>query len=252
MSLESVQKQLTEHIRNPDLQPGPNGIEPRRLKIYRELFYNNIESFISNAFPVLRSLISDEYWHSLIRDFMIHHHCQTPYFMEISQEFLLYLQNQYKPRSSDPVFMQELAHYEWVELGLDVADEDLQQLACDTSGDLLEQLPMVSPLAWSLAYHYPVHRIGKSFQPSQADEQLTYLIVYRDRQDKVGFMETNAVTARLIELLQGAEAQSGRQVLLTLADELQHPNPEHIVDSGLDILKNLRAADIILGTVNAH
>ena len=247
-SLEQSQQQLTAHIRNPDQVPGPSGIEPRRLKIYSELFYNNIESFLSSGFPVLRDIFSDENWHAMVRDFMRRHRCHTPYFLEITQEFLLYIQESRQLNAADPVFMQELAHYEWVELALDIAEDELDQLAADPEGDLLEGLPLVSPLAWSLSYKYPVHNIGHSYQPQQAPEQATYLVVYRNRQHTVGFMEANAITARLLELLRSKEVNSGRAALLQLAAEMQHPDPLQIVDSGLDTLQQLGSLDIILGT----
>lgn len=246
MSLESVQQQLASYIRNPAEVAAPEGIEPRRLKIYRELFYKNIEGFISGGFPILRQIIHDESWHAMVRDFMVHHQCHTPYFLEISQEFLLYLQRDRQTLPDDPPFMLELAHYEWVELALDVADEELPDRASNPEVDWLEQLPTVSPLAWSLAYQYPVHQIGVDFQPQQPAQQAVYLIVYRNRQDRVGFMEANAVTARLLELLQAQGAHSGRQVLQQLAVEIQHPQPEQMIASGLEIFQQLQSLDIIL------
>ncbi|ARN75288.1 DNA-binding domain-containing protein [Oceanicoccus sagamiensis] len=248
MSLDTVQRQLASHIRNPEKVAGPEGLEPRRLKIYQDLFYKNIENFIANGFPILRSLIADDPWHQMVRDFMVHHQCHTPYFLEISQEFLLYLQNQRQAQATDPLFMQELAHYEWVELALDVADEDVASFDGDTEGDLLAGLPQVSPLAWSLAYQFPVHKIGVEYQPTEAAEQPTFLIVYRNRQDQVGFMEANSVTARLLELLQEEGAHSGEQVLQQVAQEMQHPDPQQVVAGGLAILQQLQSLDIILGT----
>lgn len=249
MSLREAQTRFASHLRNPEGVPGPEGIEERRLKIYRELFYNNIENFVSNSFPVLRTLFEDRQWHRLVRDFMIHHRCQSPYFLEISQEFLLYLQEVRKSAAADPPFMLELAHYEWVELGLDVAEEDLDSIVCDRGGDLLDELPVVSPLAWSLVYHYPVHRIGREYQPQNPPAEPTCLIVYRDRSDEVHFMETNAVTARLLELLQSDQTGSGGQALLCLADEIQHPQPDQLTDFGLELMRDLLQRDIILGTV---
>lgn len=247
--LQRLSDQLAGHIRNPEQVSAPADVEERRVKIYRELFYNNIEGFVSGAFPVLRELINDQSWHALIRDFMVNYRCHSPYFLEISQEFLRYLQ-QRQPQADDLPFMLELAHYEWVELALDISEEKLSD--CDRNGDLLEQLPVVSPLAWSLAYQYPVHQIGRDFQPVSPSEQAHYLIVYRDRHDKVGFMEANAVTARLLEILNADNHSSepylsGRQVLLMLAQEMQHPNPEQIVEFGHGLLQQLRALDIILG-----
>jgi hypothetical protein len=248
VSLDSVQRQFAAHIRNPDSVEGPEGLEQRRLKIYRDLFYKNIENFISNGFPILRSIISDQLWHAMIRDFMVNHHCHTPYFIEISQEFLLYLQSVRTPQFNDPAFMQELAHYEWVELALDVADEDLGLIEVILDGDLLASHPIVSPLAWSLAYQFPVHKIGVDFQPEQDDKQPTFLVVYRNLDDRVGFMEANSVTARLLEILQQQDDCSGRQALEQIALEMQHPNSQQVIDGGLVILQQLRGLDIILGT----
>lgn len=251
MSLNQVQSQLAAHIRQPDVESGPAGIDDRRLKIYRELFYNNIEGFISSGFPILRSIIPDQPWHAMVRDFIVRHRCHSPYFLEISQEFLLYLQQTYSPREADPPFLLELAHYEWVELALDVSEEDVDAIPCHRQGDLLAGIPVVSPLAWSLAYQYPVHRIGPDFQPAEAGAQATFLVVYRNRQHVVGFMQANAVTARLLELLQDSVVRSGTETLKQIATEMQHPQPEQIVGFGLELLQQLRSLDIILGTLTS-
>ena len=47
-----LQQQWTAWIRQPDAQSMPDG-EARRLQVYRELFFNNVCSFVENAFPVL-------------------------------------------------------------------------------------------------------------------------------------------------------------------------------------------------------
>ncbi|MCR8923550.1 putative DNA-binding domain-containing protein [Dasania sp. GY-MA-18] len=260
-SLQHTTDQFTAFIRNPEQQPAPANIEARRLKIYRDLFYNNIEGFVSGAFPVLRSLIAEQPWHALVRDFMVTHRCQSPYFLEISQEFQHYLAGQPAILATGdyPVFIQALTHYEWVELALDVAEDDLAQfkreqglaeLKHEQHCDWLQQRPLASPLAWSLAYQYPVHLIGLDYQPQQASEQPSYLLVYRNLQDQVGFMEANAVTARLLELVNNNPQQlNGEQLLLQLAQEMQHPNPEQIISSGLTIYQQLYELDILLGTV---
>ncbi|MCG8537759.1 MAG: DNA-binding domain-containing protein, partial [Pseudomonadales bacterium] len=76
-SLNDMQMAFAAHLRDPANQPAPEGIENRRMQIYRDLFYNNVEGFVSGAFPVLRSLTSDEKWHRMVRDFFAHYRCQT-------------------------------------------------------------------------------------------------------------------------------------------------------------------------------
>lgn len=244
---QRVQQQFAGHIRDPAGQPPPAGIEDRRMEIYRGLFYRNIEGFISSAFPVLHSILPTAHWDAMIRDFMVRHRCRTPYFLEISQEFIRYLQEERQAEAGDPPFMLELAHYEWVELALDIADVEPPWSSILANGDLLQGAPVVSPTAWSLSYSYPVHRIGREYQPSSPPDQATFLIVYRNREDRVKFMVTNAVTARLLELIVEGEDVSGQQALQSLATEMKQEATPEFCRFGLDILSKLQAAGIVLG-----
>lgn len=243
----SKQFEFTAHIRDPDNNAIPDGIESRRMKIYSELFYNNIESFVSSAFPILKSLYKKDDWHKMVRDFFVIHRCQTPYFLEISQEFLAYLQNEREPQPEDPIFLLELAHYEWVELALLISDETNSIKGIDPNGDLLKHHPVISPLAWSLAYQYPVHKIGPDFIPDSIPEAASYLVVYRDRKDNIQFMELNQVTARLVQLLNENDDMNGEQALLQIAEELQSNDPDMIIENGLNALQELQQQGILLG-----
>lgn len=244
----NTQFNFTAHIRDPEHVPLPDGIEARRMKIYSDLFYNNIEGFISSSFPVLKTVYSEEDWHSMVRDFFIKHRCETPYFLEIAEEFLAYLQHTRTPQPQDPAFLIELAHYEWVELALMVADEEIDLKGINPNGDLLDAHPQVSSLAWSLAYQYPVHQISADFTPEQAASTASYLVVYRDRNDSVEFMEVNPVTARLLQLINEDQKISGRQALKQIADELQTSDTDSIIQAGHDALQQLQQHGIIVGS----
>jgi len=239
---------LAAHLRNPEKNAPPAGLEDRRLGIYRELIYNNLEGFLASGFPILRELIEDTHWHNMVRDFLDRHQSHSPYFLEITQEFLQYLQEERGEVAGDPAFMLELAHYEWVELALDVSESEWPS-DVDPEGDLLLGRPVVSPLAWNLSYQYPVHRIGPDFQPETPGPEPTFLIVYRDQQDAIQFMAANAVTVRLLQLLSGESPSTGREALRIVATELQHPDPSALELMGLDLLQTLRAKDILCGTL---
>jgi hypothetical protein len=226
----------------------PGGIEERRMKIYRELLYNNIEGFISSGFPVIRSIYSDENWHKMIRDFFARHQSKTPYFLEISQEFINYLQNERQPQDTDPAGLIELAHYEWVELALHVSDESISMEQVNANGDLLNQIPVFSPVAWPLTYQFPVHTMGPENLPAEAPVQASHLVVYRNRNDQVKFLEINPVTARLINLLQENSEFTGLDAIKHVSEEMKHPNPEVVKQGGLAALQELQQYGIILGT----
>ena len=247
-NLKEIQLAFTAHLRDPENNPAPDGIEDRRMGIYRDLLYNNIEGFLSKGFPVIRSIYNDENWHRMVHDFFSRHKSQSPYFLEISQEFLAYLQNEREAQPEDPAGLLELAHYEWVELALNVSDKTILLDDIDVNGDLLSGHPVISPLAWSLAYQFPVHKMSADFLPEQATEQPSHLVVYRNRNDQVKFMEINPVTARLIYLLENDEILSGQQALEQIAQEMQHPDPEVVMKGGSEALQELQSYGIVLGT----
>ncbi|PIE24893.1 MAG: DUF2063 domain-containing protein [Neptuniibacter caesariensis] len=244
---QQQQYAFAAHIRDPLKNAKPGEIEDRRMAIYRDLFFNNIESFLANNFPVLKRISSEEYWLKLVRDFFANHHCHTPYFLEIGQEFIHYINAERPAQDDDPAFLQELIHYEWVELALDASPVELPLNDVDANGDLLQGHPVQSPLAWLLSYHFPVHCIRPDCLPEEPSQQLTFLIAYRNREDEVQFMEVNPVTGRLLYLLAEDEALSGEGALLQIAAEMQHPNPEQVVTGGIETLEHLRAKGIILG-----
>ncbi|MEX1666105.1 HvfC family RiPP maturation protein [Zhongshania arctica] len=241
---QRVQREFTQFIRDPDHRTAPQGIESRRLGIYRDLFFNNINSFLSNGFPVCRSLYSDVDWDVLVRDFMIKHQCASPYFLKIAEEFLEYLQSQRSGLDIDPPFLSELAHYEWVELALDVAEGDLPA-AGDMVDDILSGHFRLSPLAWPLAYQFPVHLISVDNRPQNADGEATYIVVYRNRADSVEFLEINAVTARLLALFDEAPSPSVGELLRVIAGELQ-TEVESLYGFGTELVSQLVSLDILI------
>lgn len=245
LSLSEKLQALPDAIRCPDKTAPLDNIELRRLKIYQELFYNNIKGFIDSGFPVLRSIYADDQWHVLIREFMVDYRCETPYFLEISQEFIVFLQQRGIKKGEYP-FLIELAHYEWVELALDTDEIDLSTIPYQ-AGDLLRSLPVVSPLAWPLCYQFPVHRISSEYLPEAPLPDPTYLLVYRNRDLQVKFMESNAVTFRLLELLAQEDIHSGEDALKALATEMGHTDTTVLMESGLQILQQLEAVGVILG-----
>ena len=244
-----VQQCFTQHIRDPQHHAAPEDIEDSRMAVYRDLFYNNIENFIATGFPVIRSIYSDEHWHAMVRDFMIMHRCHTPYFLQIAEEFLDYLENERQLQAEDPAGLYELAHYEWAELALTICDEEPANENINPDGDLLSEHPVLSPLAWLLEYQFPVHRMSSDYLPDKAPEQPTFLIMYRNLDDAIQFMEINIVTAHLLHQLEQNPVMTGRDVLRQVAQQLHAEDEASIVQAGLNSLEGLHERGIIIGTL---
>ena len=99
-----------------------------------------------------------------------------------------------------------------------------------------------------LSYRFPVHRIRPDFRPAEPPPQATHLLVYRNRADDVKFMQLNAVTQRLLERLGRDDDASGRDVLVEIADEIGHSDPQRLVEAGADLLADLGQRGVVLGT----
>jgi len=245
MSVDFKAKQLefAAYIRDPEHNPPPADVKPQRMAMYRELFFNNIDSFLSVNFPVLRTLLNDRQWFELGQDFFAKHASQSPHFSEIPEEFLDYLQNE-RDSSEDFPFMLELAHYEWVEMTLSIA-KDTVPATPKNLDNLLDRHIRLSTLAWPLAYQYPVQKISPDFLPETAPEVATFLVVYRNPEDEVNFIEITPITYRLLQIIQEREQVPVADCLKQVAEESKHPNPEMIVSGGLQILKELAEKTVI-------
>ncbi len=239
--------EFAAHIRDPNRYPRPADVEPRRMQIYVDLIYNTIERFLANTFRVIRSIVPDAQWHAMVRDFVHRHRSASPYFQEIPLEFLGYLEQERRD-ADDPPWLLELAHYEWVELALDVETTELSDVDADDAGDLLTQHPVVSPLAWLLSYRFPVHRISPRHTPTAPPAEPTFLIVYRNREYEVKFMEANQVTARLFTLLMESDDITGSEAIAKIADELPGHDRDAVMRGGRETLERLRDCAIIAGT----
>ena len=240
-AFQQWQLRFASSVRSPRRLP-PAGVEARRMQLYAELAYANVEGFIARAFPVLREITPAARWHARVRDFYARHRAASPVFQDIPREFLDYLDGA-RPLPGDFPFLRELAHYEWVELALAVSTAELPPAR---GGDLLDGIPRLSPLAWPLSYGWEVHRIAPGYLPRQPAASPVHLVAWRNRADEVKFMETNAVTLRLLQLMQGRPA-TGRALLARIARELKSARPELVIADGAAILEQLAGRDIVLG-----
>jgi hypothetical protein len=247
-SLRAQQFRLASHIRDPEHAPPPPGIEERRLAVYRDLFYNSLQGLLAGNFPVIRRLLGDAGWHALVRDFYREHRAATPLFPELPREFIQYLQARAEAGRDDKPWLLELAHYEWVELALDLSEASLADVPHDASGDLLAGAPALSPLAWPLAYAWPVHRLSPGFQPEAPPAAATFLLVQRDAAYKVRFNELSPLSFRLLQRLSDEPGLCGREQLLALATEALAPDPDAFVALGHDMLRQFLASGVVLGT----
>lgn len=241
------QLQFTANLREPNRFPMPTDVDPKRMLLYQHLIFFNIQQALSQAFPVLKSMFQIEAWEKIISDFLATHKAKRPTHHDIPEEFLHYL-SYVRQEPDDPPWLYELAHYEWVELSLYLSPMSLADVPFDYKGNLLNEIPIISPLAWLQIYRYPVHEIKAGYEIKNEGTP-TYLVIYRNWQDKVEFMHINDYTYALLHLLhQDNNVLTGRQALDQLITLSKHPNPAMVIQGGGLLLEDLRERHIILGT----
>ena len=237
---------LAAHVRDPATHPGPPGIEDRRLAVYRELVANNLDGLLAGTFPVIRRTLGDADWQALLRRFLINHRSETPLFTRLGLEFIAFLE-----AAEDPArpWLADLAHYEWAELGLQLSDAETPPH--DPEGDLLDGVPLLSPLAWPLAYRWPVHRLGPDCQPTEPPPAPTLVLLRREPGGRVHFSMLSPLLYRLLALVAANEGRSGRTLLRQLAEEAGHPDFDAFLGEALPMLQRLRADGVLVGTAPA-
>lgn len=243
---ETLQEQLmtlAHYVRDPE-QPAPSGVEASRLALYRQLFIGNLNSLLGGSFPVIRATLGDTRWRVLVHAFYADYRCQTPLFTELAGEFVSYLEAGAGDALGLPSWLAELAHYEWTESTLLLSDSC--EPAHNPEGDLLEGVPLLSTLAWPLAYCWPVCDIGPNHLPTTAPNEPTLILVQRRADHRVHFSRLAPLAYALLASLQTREV-SGREHLASLAEAVG-ASFDQILPQGQVLLENLRVQGVLLGS----
>jgi hypothetical protein len=244
-SFQQYQQAFTAHIRDPRNQPRPKNVKAKGMNVYKEIVFNNLFESVSACFPVAQNVIGKRAWLKLVRGFLREHSSSTPIFRKIPEEFLAYLSNMnaLAPESFPP-YLTSLCHYEWVELLVSTMADEADKRVINAIGDLRLNQPIFAHTMQLLNYEYAVQKISPRYKPTEKVN--TQLLIYRNADFEVKFIELNTVTYRLIEILKQEKAYC-EQALTMLAKEINQPQTESIIQFGLAILEDLRSQGVILG-----
>jgi len=242
--LRELQKAFTEYLRDPDHVAVPAGLDQRRVSIYSDLIFNNVSSLLSDFFPVIHSILPPQSWDAMVRDFFISHESQTPYFPALSGEFASYLASRQLPGDL-PLFLPELAHYEWIELALYTMEAEPPEAAVPE--EKLATHPIrLSPLAVPLAYQYPVHQIRTDFQPDTPTDEPVFILVIRDLEEQVRFFELQPLSFQLLHHIQENSGLIVQDWLTQFAEQAGIAEKPAFVRNGLALLQSFNEHRIFL------
>lgn len=241
----SFQNAFAARLRDPRGQARPAGVPARRMRVYEQLLFNNLEGFLLACFPITRQILGARAWRTLVRGFFVEHRCESPLFRDIPAQFLAWFEPRAAALQPQRPWLYEFMHYEWLELAVSIDDAaDIDDI--DTHGDLLTQRPVLNPTARIAHYRYPVHSIAPGRGRYRPDDRGYAYLVFRDGTDAVRFVRLNSLSARLLELLREGQL-AGRAALLKIACELRL-DVAVTTDAGRLLLEELRRAGALLGT----
>lgn len=118
----------------------------------------------------------------------------------------------------------------------------------DPAGDLLEGVPLLSPLAWPLAYTWPVDRIGPDHQPTDPAAAPTLVLLRRAASGDVRFSALSPLLYQLLASIAANEDRSGRALLRSLATGIGHADAEAFIDEARPMLARLHEEGVLPGT----
>jgi hypothetical protein len=237
VQLQDFQDSYSQYLRAPTEKTLFADIPARRSQVYEELLFNNVCGFLDRCFPVARSLFDEKQWRQLNRNFYRDWQCHTPYFSRIPWEFVQYMANTSTPDVG--AWFSELLDYEWRELEADTHPAEVPHIQTPSSDNYGLR---VNPTLQNLQYQWPVHQISKSFIPTEPKP--TFLLVYRRCDHRVEFMEINAMTAALLQILQ-QEPTHPDTVIATLAELLPEGNHQVLRDFGKLLLLDLLEKNVV-------
>lgn len=247
LPFQKHQLAFTQWIRHPDNDALPNGISAQRMNTYRDLIFNNIESFVEHTYPITKALLPNELWRDLIEAFFKYGQCDSPYYYDISLHFKEFLEldtfngessidyshlNHLKNIHSDHPWLRELMQYEWMELYVEMAEVDWQNDSADFQ---------LKTTCWILAYQYPVHTWSIHTTANDIQAQPTCLLVYRDENFLTHIYPLHPLWAFIIDTLQTQEAIQLNVLQEQLEQTTQLPAAEvkEVLDNVLSWLKSL-------------
>ncbi len=233
MDLQQQQLAFAAYIRDPQKHHAIEGLEEERMAVYRDLFFNNIQETLASAFPVLHKVLDAELWQILCEQFFADFQCHTPYLSRLPYEFVTYLK---QSQVNDPPWLIELAQWEWTELELFLAPD--ADVVSDITDDVMHGVPMLSSLARVQNFRYPVQNISVDYVPTAPAEQTVHLLAWRKPDDDIGFMQLNALSAHLLELIRDNRTNTVHELLTMIAAEHMEFSSDVIMQGGLDALQS--------------
>jgi len=222
-----------------------------RLKIYRRLVFNNIDSVLRAALPNFFYFLNKGDDEKLVREFLEIHKPRSNYYWDVPKDFLNFLQESIKNLSSylPYPFLPELANYEHTDYKLRF--EKNYSLPQSNPQVTLDQAKLIlNPTLDLKIYSYPVHQITQDLDPKKIQEKKTYLLLYRDPENyQIQTLTLNKASYKLIQIFLKNNIVSLAEGLDRYLKEHHHAKKATLGEEAMVFLKHAVKKRVILAFV---
>jgi hypothetical protein len=240
---QSLQQQFAAYIRDPHNSPLPPGCDVARMQHYHQLFFNNFDGVLANAFPRLSASLPDADWRKLTQHFFQTEPQHSPYLGDVPARFAEFLTAQSDPPLKDGYI--ELMAYELAAFDLKRSADGVVPAGLIMAGDWRTQIAMIHPDSVLFESVFAVHE--PSFDPSAPITQPSFICLLRDADGLVQPHVLSAASAQLLALL-AEQSRPGRAIVAALANQLQQPLA--VLEPLVDIqIAQWRAQGIVVGFI---
>jgi hypothetical protein len=238
-----LQRAFTDHLRNP-AQVAPPPLPEGRLAVYRDAVFLNIERFMRDNFPRLAAVLPAATWQGLMRDYIVRHAARTPLFVELLSEFLAYLADERRD-SSDPLWLRELAHFDWLENALATDLREMENGAATLAPPCMTHALAVNPVHQLVRYVFPVHALNVEYLPSEPPSKPTLLLAFRAPSDEFAVLDLNDAATELFLAIR--EGLAPNEALNAIAEAIGHRSPAQLMAFGEQMIRRWYELGLVLG-----
>ena len=246
-SFTEIQRQFTNHLRDPDNAAPPAGADPGRMRIYARAYRAKLVYLLGRRMSPLMEALGRAESFALVDDYVKLPREALGGKSSLDESFADYIKKVSAARGLRP-FIPELADFCVRTMAILESTREIRDEGVEPAGDLLGGVLVFSELADVMAYEWPVHRIGAGFLPDTKPGQPTRLVIYRDRRGAGGYVELNGLAAAIaLRVRDNAAGKTGQEILVDAGEGGLYHDANSLMRAGFDVLEALRKRDIIIG-----
>jgi hypothetical protein len=219
-------------------------VRRERVHHYRRLVFNVVNDSLQSAFPLTKNLLEDKRWDQLVHQFFAGYKPQSPQVWKMPGEFYEWFSKSEQPLRDDFPFMDELLHFEWLEVVLFMM-EDIPYPISHKQGNWMDSTVAVNPEFRIIQTNYPVH-LKKAAKIQDADKGDFFILMFREKNTgRIQFMDLSPFFAVVVENI--ALGNNLRSILLAVQEQMPQTSLMALQENTIPFLEKLKDKGFIFG-----